>query len=479
MPGKTTVSRGTLYNFASGMINIAGGYITAVVAARFLGPETFGMYSIVTSIVFLISAVLMTSVQQTTAKFVAENIRQRDAVKYQMFKIQAIISSLFFAAYYMLSPIIAQLLNDAQLVPYVRYCALIIVFQSLFSVYAGYLNGMRSFKGQAILISLYSLLKAALLILLVVLGYSIIGAITGFVAATLISLIASIIILKLKPKPDKLKNTDILKFAVPLFMFNIITVILMNIDLFFVKALSNPSTANILSGYYNSALQISRAPYYIISSLTLTIFPVISSLNHKGNKEEISRSLSKAIKYTSIVMLLLLATISTTSRQLIKLFYGEAYTPAGTILGILIFGGVIFSVFLLLMTVLSAGGEPKKAFYIGLLGLAIATTLNYLTVPKYSYMGAAVSTAFSILIAMLIGWHYTNRRFRIIIMAKPTAITIICAAAVALLSLSWDIGGIGLIAKYFILSLGYAVLLIIFKVVGEDDLTFFKRAIWK
>lgn len=474
MSNEISFGRGTLFNFIAGTVAVAAGYVISVVIARFLGPEDFGIYSIATSLVFILSVVLTTGVQQTTSKFISETPKKKEEIKYQMFRIQAGIAVIFFLLYFFASPLVASLFKDQSLVPYVRYGALIIIFQSLFSVFLGYLNGLKRFKQQAGLTLFYAIVRVILMVGLVLLGYSIFGAITGFILATAISLFLSVHLYKLAIQRKVLSTKKVLGFAAPIFLFSLITLIIMYLDLFFVKAFGQ-ANANRLSGYYSAALTFSRIPYYLINPLTVTIFPVISELSHKKNINKQREYISRSLDYSIMMLAFLMFAVAFTAKYLITLFYGAKYLDAALPLTILIFGGTFFSLFLLFTTIIAASGKPGCAFFISGITLVADFVLNYLLVLRYGMLGAAVAATIAMVFGFAISCVYLRRRFGVTVKVRKVAVIIFSAMISCFLFRLLPTNGFWIILSYLACGSAYIALLFLFRVTRRKDIDFVKK----
>jgi stage V sporulation protein B len=466
------VRKGSTYLFIARIVFLLSGYVTTVFLARFLGPNQFGLYSIVTSLVFIISVVLVTSVQQTTSKFVSEQPKRRDSIKYQLFILQALVAALFFLLYFLLSPTIAALLNDSSLVPYIRYTALLIITNSLFVLFLGYLNGTKDFKGQGLLESLYLIMKALIVMALVLFGFSVYGAITGFILAALISLAWAIYSIGLRSAPPVLPIRKVLKFGTPIFLLTGVSLLLMNLDLFFLKA---QSSANTVVGYYVSALQIARIPYYIVPVLSLIAFPLISESTHRGRTKLAAVYVGKVVKYSTIVLVFMAFVVAATSSNILQLLFGVAYLPGSAPLAVLMFGLSLFALYMILTTIISAAGRPRKALHISLVCLAVDIVLLMLLVPRYQMLGAAYATSATMVLGVVMAGFSVWRRFKVLLRAKEAGAVLLAGLVCGAIAVVLPVTGIILVPFYALLAGIYIATLSAMRVLTDQEWQFFKK----
>jgi O-antigen/teichoic acid export membrane protein len=470
-----TLGRGTLYSLAAKALLVLSGYLTAIILGRWLGPGLYGVYGVVTSLVFVVTTVLMTSVEQTTSKFISEQPKMKDAIAYQIFKVQLVVSLVFAAIYFFVAPALSMLLNDMTLVPYIRYTSLLIMFQSSWSAFTGYFNGQKLFKQQSLLTALYLLIKTILIVGFVLLGYSIKGALTGFVLAALIGLLSCSFFYTLKPGTKAMPTRKILDFGVPVFLFAVITLLLMYLDLFFVKAMSPAQTADALSGYYTAALTLSRIPYYVIGALATTMFPFVSELTYQGRISKTSKYIQKSIQYGAIVLVFLAFAVASTAGALVRISYGAQYQAATIPLSILIFGGSLFSMFLLLTTVIAASGNPRHTFFLGGICVVIDFVLNYILVPRLQLNGAAIASTLSMFVAVTLSSLYIKSRFHEVFPVRQLCVISAGGLLIGLISVLVPVTGLLLLFKYALLGLLYVFFLFLFRALDREDIRLFSK----
>jgi len=88
------------------------------------------------------------------------------------------------------------------------------------------------------------------------------------------------------------------------------------------------NTSTYYTGIYNISLLIARVPYYVVITFSSIIFSIISNLLSKGKREEAKKQIVKMIKPSSIFVLPLILTISTLSKYIISIAFGQDYSLA-------------------------------------------------------------------------------------------------------------------------------------------------------
>lgn len=428
------------------------GYMIYMTLARLLGPELFGIYSIVIGLISTISMVLITSINQATSKYVSEQNILASSIKKSSLKLQFILGTTIFISFLGLSNFVAALFNDQNLAYYFRLAAPIILFYSFYGVFLGYVNGLKQFKKQALLEILYSTFKVSLILLLVVLGYSLLGALVGFVGATLLIFLISILLFGVKGDHRNFPMGKLFKFQIPIMAYTLLINLLLNIDLFLIKALSEPDVSNLYAGFYTAALTIARISYMAIIPISYVIFPFISESSYKKDKTKTKIYITNCLRFCAMFLALVAILLSTNAHEVITLLYSDAYSSAAVPLSIVCFGLIFLSLITISTSIISADGLPKNSFKIVAGVFAIDFVLNYLLIPKYNLTGAAVATTISMGLGATICLIYLKKRFDAFLPLSSLLKVIAASGIVYFLSYFIKLEGILLIAKLSLLS---------------------------
>ncbi|EKD58105.1 MAG: hypothetical protein ACD_57C00030G0001 [uncultured bacterium] len=392
-------ARPLLYIAIGNGVFALSGYAIHFFLGRYLGPSLYGVYGVIIALMTTVNIILTTGIPNALSKYVTEN----PGIKWMALK-RAIILQLSFSLavgliYFFCADLIALALNDHTLAKYIRLSALIFPAYSLYSLFSGFYNGLHLFDRQSYLLSVYSLSKALLVIVLVML-IKVYGAIMGFIIAPIVALLFVARIKTVDMAKTSIKSVDtekILKFAIPMTIFSVVSMLIISIDLFMIKALLGQDR---LVGFYTAASVISKTPNVILSALTIVSFPIVVHANRKGNRLGLKKTIKDSIILSTICILVVSLPIFIFSGQIITASYSSLYQEAAPILAILTVGVGFFSLFEVLSAILNALGHPKTPMYIGLFALLPAILLNYFLIPKFSLSGAALSTAISSFVVM-------------------------------------------------------------------------------
>ncbi|MFH1752160.1 MAG: oligosaccharide flippase family protein [archaeon] len=476
---REATEKGTFYLLLSNTIFFLTGYFIYFILARLLQPAEFGLYGVIIALISILNLVLVTGIQQAVSKFVSETPENALKVKRKALILQFSMALIVAIVYVLLAQFVALLLNDLTLTIFLQFSAVIIVTHSLFSVFSGYFNGLKLFKIQATTNAFYYVLKLFLIVGIVWLGYGLFGAITGFIIASTLALIFSIVYakkikLKVSKKVKPPTYTKMVNFALPLIGFALLLHLLQNIDLFAVKALVGKDIANELTGYYLAATTISKLPFIFVLAFSSVLFPLISRSTFKSNLKKTQNYIKESMRYSLMILLPLSVLFASTALPLIELLFSEAYSAGGEVLSVLAFSTLFLGLFVILTTIISASGKPKHSFALILVVLVVDLILNILFVPVIGIMGAAFATLISMFLGMIIAGLMVLYYFKALISIVSTMKILIASAIIYILSLEFYADGLFLIVKLIVLLAVYKGLLFVFREFKAKDFKIIK-----
>ena len=470
------MARGTLYlMLANGLFAVVG-YIIHFGLGRHLGPVEYGSFGVVLYLMTTINLLVTSGIPQSASKYIAENNTRLQSIIRGANRIQLVFTVVIFCLYLGLAGVIADLLNDSSLTPYIRISALAIPAYALYSVYnAGYLNGLRRFGRQAIGTTVVSLAKVTLVFALVWIGLGIKGAITGYIVSAFIGFIFAWRFL------GKTQNINtyfdwrkLLNFAIPATLFAAAFFILMSVDLFAVKALAGN---DIEVGYYTSATTISKVPYFLFAGLAMTLLPSISQAIAAGDSELIKSYIRQSVRYMLMLLVPGVLLISATSSELLTLVYSSRYIDASGPLSILAFGAGLLTVFFVLSHIIIGSGKPWVVLIISLAMVVISIGLNVFLIPRYALTGAAWATTATGILGTCAATAYVLTRFKTLINIKSLARICLASLVVYFLALYIPVSFEWLPLFYIGLLVLYTGILVVMRELTREDTLTIKSAI--
>jgi len=475
MGSEISMAKGTLYlMIANGTFALAG-YLIHFGLGRYLGPVDYGIFGVILSLTNVLNTILTTGFPQSAAKYIAEDNARLRGITREANRIQLTIGLSLFALYFGLAGVIARWLNDPSLTPYIRISAVVIPTYALCGMYSGYLNGLRWFDKQAISILGHTFAKVALVFTLVLIGFGVKGAIAGYSLAAFIAfLLAWRFLRKVEKSHMSFGWNKLARFGVLATLFATMFFLLMNIDLFAVKALGVGGSE---VGYYTAASTISKAPYTLFAGLAITLFPTISRVTSLNDTKATRNYIRQSMRYMLLLLIPSVVMISATSSDLITVVYSSRYIGAAAPLSILVFGLGLLSMFLVLANIIMSSGKPGIAMMLALLLLGIDIVLNILLVSSGGIVGAAWATTLTGLLGTSIASVYVFWRFNALVTIKSVGRICLASVVIYVTARHISLPVVWLPAIYVGLLALYAGLLWLMRELKSEDLTTFKRIV--
>lgn len=379
----------TFWMMAEQMLRIVSGLFVGIWVARYLGPVQFGLFSYVLAFTAIFGGI---------AKLGLDGVLVRELVNQPALKNTYLGTAFWlkvmgaFGVLVLIAIIVPFTSNDTTTNFYIFIIAIGLVFQS-FEVVEFYFQSRVLAKIISICKVTQLLLSSIIKIYLVLIHAELIWfvSITAFDAFSLA--VSYFVAYKIKGNVSFLKYFDagaakkLLKDSWPLIFSSLVITIYMRIDQIMIKEILGDYEV----GIYSAAVRLSEAFYFIPVFITASIFPAI--INAKKQSAEIYYQRLNRL-YTFLVWLAIFIVLLVTflNEWLINLLYGKSYFAAAQVLVIHIWASVFVFLGVASSKYLLAENLTKIIFVRSFFGAMINIILNFLLIPRYGGMGAAVAT---------------------------------------------------------------------------------------
>ncbi|MBI3949641.1 MAG: oligosaccharide flippase family protein [Acidobacteria bacterium] len=470
-------ARGTIYITIAKAYFMVTGLATYLILPRVISVAEFGLYSITAGVASIINAVVMTGTLQAVSKFVSQDTTQAEAVKRKALQLQLLVGGGIAGGFFLLAPVIARHLNDPGLTPYFRLTAFISFTYSVYAVFLGTINGRREFFKQALLDISYSTFKMIFVVGLALAGYAVMGALSGWLLASLCVLFLSVMVVGWREKVGDVGVRDLLSFQSMALIFILILNLLQKIDLLLVKALSSPDpkVASHMAGYYNAVMTIANITFQSIIALTFVVFPLISESTFKADREATKRYISQTLRFSLMIMVMLATLFSSNAAGLLGLIYKQEYLAGTSALMIAPFGMLLFGLLYIATTIISSSGRPHVSVFIGVFTLLADASFNSLLIPRYKLLGAAVATTAAMFWGVGIGLVYILRQFSASLPLRSAVRIVLAGLMVFFISRPLSATGLVVLLKLAFQAIAYGGILLLLREIGADDIRVVRR----
>jgi O-antigen/teichoic acid export membrane protein len=466
---KKVLARGILSHLSAKIVFFSCNFITNITIARWLGVNDFGTFGIIMAINAILTNIVYNGGVETVSKFTAEYPDRRDSIFKASIKIQTLFSLAIFLLYFLSAELIAANLGNSELRIYIMISSVSILLWGISASFIGILGGMRKFGRQAFVPGLNAVLKLALILIFVFLGYGLTGAVFGYV----ISLIPGVFLARyfcLKELAEENGNFSykkIINFALPLIAINLLYTLIISLDLLLLQRILMDSEQ---TGLYASASTMAKSLWILFAAFWTTLLPSISRSIAEKDVELTRRYIRQSLRYLAMLIIPIAFLLSGAAKGIIRMFYTSKFIEAAGPFSVLVFGMVLFTVFTLLNTIITGSGKPNVSLLFGIIGLIFAFVLNKIMIPDYGLMGAAIASTNAFMVVAIIASIYVYNKFKTFI--SPFSLIKITASSVIiwLIAIKFPMTGVKLILEIFALCGVYVMLLFAFKEIKREDL---------
>lgn len=145
-------------------------------------------------------------------------------------------------------------------------------------------------------------------------------------------------------------------------------------------------------GIYTTGLKVSRVPMTFIGALGVVLIPKLSEHFHDNDMVEFNRLIDKSINFVVIFSVPVIFFLIGSSSVIIELFAGPNFFEASIILEVLSVLSLLIGLSNVFgMQVLTPMAKDKYLTYSVVFGTVISLALNFILIPVYRELGAAIS----------------------------------------------------------------------------------------
>jgi len=469
------LSRGILYNLIARGLFVISAYVIHIYLGRALGPERYGVFGVVLSVLMVCYIFLNNGVRQVIARLITYYPEcTRHFLKKGLF-VQILISGVIAALVFCFSGMMADFFKDSRLSLPLKLCSAVVVVQGIYFVYTGALSGQKRFFAESVVLSTYGIMRPAMVLILVALGFGVPGAIGGFFIASAMAIAVGTLTLAKAPEAQRdVSVKEIFDLAIPTIVIFGAVAMILNLDVLSVKRfLFNDEAA----GFYTAATTFSKPPYWFLFSFGSVALPLVASCYSRGDAKQSKIYVSQVLRYSGLVLLPLLVIISATATDLIIFCYRPGFEPAGVPLSILIFGVSFAGLVTLMAHLMIAINKEWLMAVMALVGVILDLVLNIVLVPSLELIGAALATTISagaLLLASGIFIFYKIGFDLLPLTILRMGILLLVLYFAARLIPGEDIW---LLVKYVGLYGGFCLVLIVTHEIGPEDWTVVKHLV--
>jgi len=388
--------KNTSWLFVEKIVRILISFVVTIFVVRYLGPKDFGLLSYAISFYGLFSAISVLGLETITIRELVKNPDKRDDLLGSVFLLRLLggISTIIFIAITLYFS--GESTNISILILIVSLSA---IFHS-FSVVDYYFRAEVKAKYSVYVFLFAVLIVAIIKIMLIIFEAQLIYFAIAFSVDFILAAAGFLFVyrfnkLKLSRwKFNKELAVSLLKDSWPLILSGLAVSVYMKVDQVMIKNMLNSEEV----GFYAAAVKLSEAWYFIPVALTNSLFPAIVKAK-KVSEEFYNNRMQKLYDILAWMAIAIALPVSIFSSDIIRIIFGNEYNSAAPVLTIYVWAGVAVFLGVASSQYLVNENYTKLSFFRTFIGMIFNVILNFILIPEYGIIGAAVATLVSYTIA--------------------------------------------------------------------------------
>ncbi len=472
----TGAARGTAHSgILLGMAQFwlaAAGYVVAVVLGRSLGPEPYGVYGIIYSLLLGIELIGRLGIPQALSRLIASGTHSTVELERTGIAASLVVALILFALFWAGAPQLAATFNLPDGTRLLRLAAFDIPIHLMFITCVHVVNGHRRFWQEGSATIIYASARAAGVAALLLIGVSIESALIANIIASAVGLLFVATRIPLASYlPGRRHLRDILRVAAPIALFSAGSQVLTRLDLWALGAVGDTVPADTV-GHYVAATSLAKLPNMLFFVLGSLLIPLIAKALASQQRDVAAQYTQGTMRFLAVLLLPAVVLCAVQAADIMELCFGISYRDGGPMLMVLIVAyGLAYTVMMTLCAVLIALDRAFWSARLTLLAVVVSAVLNLVLVPRYGAIGAG-SAALLTMVATCIaaGLIVRSELAQPLIQAGVALRATVAVAVVAWASMAIVTSGALLILELAVLLAAYLALLWVLRVIGRDDI---------
>jgi O-antigen/teichoic acid export membrane protein len=373
--------------------------------ARLLGSEQYGLYNLSLTALTVAAALAAFGLDTAMVRYIAmfahrgDDARVWGTIQIGLVVTLALSLGLGAGLYIMSDAIAKQIFHDARLAPLLRLASAVVPFLTLSNVIASTTQGFKKMQYATLARDVTQpLLRLVLTIGVVVLGASVVGALAVYGVAVVISAVMLLYFLHRKlfslrrPRGTAIRETrQVVGFAGPVFLSDLMTVFRDNIQALLLGALSSVSSV----GVFAIANQLNMVGSMFQSAVATAARPIIAELFDKGERSEMGRMYQTTTKWSFTLNLPVFLIMVLFPTQILAIF-GESFVAGAPALVMLACGIMVDISTGMCGIILDMTGRASWKLANSIVRLGLSLALSALLIPRWGVVGAAAAVLITV-----------------------------------------------------------------------------------
>ncbi|MCD4680724.1 MAG: flippase [Bacteroidales bacterium] len=372
------------------------GLLTGIVISRVLGPEGRGLYTSVYVVPIIVISFVTFGIRRSAIFHIGRKLFDEEDIVSTIYSLLLITSSIGI----IVSGIVYYFINNSDFTYPIIILSLLTIPVRLA---VGYSRGIFLGKERFRYANQLKWMPVFLNLIFVAAfvwwaGFSVMGVILSiFVAYFIVAIYALVMInrsIHIRLAFIKLIAKSMLKLGAVYAIALLVMQLNYRIDILVLQRLSSFSEV----GYYSLGVSIAERLWQIPFAMGIVI---MSRSANVENEDELNSDVARMLRISFLIAIIAAIVLYIITPYLIPLLYGKRFIPSAEIVQMILPGILMFIIFRILNSRVAGMGKPQFAIYVFLPALVVNVFLNYIWIPKYGGIGAAMATNVSYILGTI------------------------------------------------------------------------------
>lgn len=408
-----TVAKGAIFVYLGLILSKIFIYLYRIIVAR-SGIEEYGLLSLGLAVVSIVMYLPLLGMDEGVVRYVSvyngnsDKRRLKGTITTALWITTplSIISALIL--YLSANTIAINVLNEPRLTGIIQIFSIIIPFSVIGSVHLSVIKAHKRMDYWVLIKNIIeNFAKVTITYLLILAGYGVIGATIGYILAVIISSLIAIIIVEykfvplFKSKTISIKPTRrLLLYSWPIMFHTVISQLFGWTDTLMIGYFKNSAEV----GLYNAALPTAHILTIIPTGIMALFVPVMTELYTNKYRKEFSNTYKTTTKWIFYFASYCMVVALIYNKEIITLLFGKSYLQSAPSFAVLVIGYFIYSLATPTNSILKVIEKTEYIMVNTIISTLLNIILNYLFIPLWGMLGAAIASTISLTIWSLMSY---------------------------------------------------------------------------
>ena len=423
--------------------------VATIFVARLLGSDLYGLYGIALVTPTLIGVFRDWGINYAMVRCTAQYLSEDRASEVRSILVSGIIfevvlgMALSTVSFALSGYLAVNVFHRPEITSLIQIASISILASGLINAATAAFTGIEKMELNSLMLIFQSIIKTAIMIALVVLGFGTSGAVLGYTVAMLIAGLIGVALVwtQYRHLPElgdfsfeiKAYVKSMLSYGAPLSVSVIISGFMAQYFAFLLPIFY--VTDNTTIGNYGIASTFVVLIGFFATPITTMLFPAFSKLDAQKDKGTLQNVFQYSVKYATLLVVPIAALVMCLAEPAVSALFGQTYALAPLFLALLSLN-YFFPAFgtLSISNFISSQGKTTFILYLTLISAAIGLPLGYILIMHFGVLGLIVTSLVTGIVTTIIPLIWVRKNYALTVDWSSSAKILVSSSVTAILT---------------------------------------------